>query len=671
MPLESDAPADEAVAAARPYRSHRIPACDFCHRRKSRCHRTRLDEPCTLCRMHKKHCTTRPTAHMRRPTRPSSPLESPVLANPATNASDSSLRSSFQDAGMDMNRPRGDTGLAATDPGLSSHIVGPAVAPDVQMLEQYLSPAENGGPVSHVHPNPYSVYSDDPRNPVVYLKVPRQRTTASTGNGTSGFKQCEAIENIVQPLGPHVLDLYFDVVHPAFPVLDETAVKTAYQEGSLPHTLVCEIYAVSLVSWELSPKIVASRRPRPDMRYIWNLTVSAMHEDFQTPSFSTVLACILDLLGRPITSITYNAINVGSAVALAQSLGLNRNPGKWKLDARQKNIRVKSWWALLIHDVWASLCHGTPGHIHRDQWDVDLPDLNIVNDDVAAGASVTQTRLRGAHSFILLCQLTNLLSEVLAIVYSLRSDPLEQTLRVLRRIDAHVDELQDSLPPWLNPADETFASSRREPGALNLQLSFLAVKICICRAALQATRVADDTEALYYQSRCIKIGNEFIDAVVALTPEETKAFWLPYIAYHFASAATLMMRCALEAQEETVATGCVNSARRLIDHLKKMKAQTNWDLADICLNQCEGTVKQMGQNNNLNLWRSRKADLRLQTAQATAPSSERGPDGPSGFDGDVVVQPDEFSAQGGFLDEMQNHMMEDFYFPEMWQVSHF
>lgn len=88
------------------------------------------------------------------------------------------------------------------------------------------------------------------------------------------------------------------------------------------------------------------------MRYVWNLTVSAMHEDFQTPSFSTVLACILDLLGRPITSITYNAINVGSAVALAQSLGLNRNPGKWKLDSRQKNIRVKSWWALLIHDVW-------------------------------------------------------------------------------------------------------------------------------------------------------------------------------------------------------------------------------------------------------------------------------------------------------------------------------
>lgn len=77
-----------------------------------------------------------------------------------------------------------------------------------------------------------------------------------------------------------------------------------------------------------------------------------MHEDFQSPSISTVLACILDILGRPITSITYNAINIGSSVALAQSLGLNRNPEKWKLDPRQKNLRLKTWWSLLIHDVW-------------------------------------------------------------------------------------------------------------------------------------------------------------------------------------------------------------------------------------------------------------------------------------------------------------------------------
>lgn len=104
--------------------------------------------------------------------------------------------------------------------------------------------------------------------------------------------------------------------------------------------------------WHLSPTLAASKRPPPDVHYIWNVAVSAMHEDFLSPSFSTVLACLLDIWGRPITSVTYNAVNIGSTVALAQSLGLNRNPSKWNLDPCQKNLRIKAWWGLLIHDYW-------------------------------------------------------------------------------------------------------------------------------------------------------------------------------------------------------------------------------------------------------------------------------------------------------------------------------
>lgn len=97
---------------------------------------------------------------------------------------------------------------------------------------------------------------------------------------------------------------------------------------------------------------MASRGQPPDTRYMWNLAVSAMNDDFLCPDFSTILACILDLLGRPITSITYNAINVGRVVALSQSLGLNRNPTNWNLHPRQKSLRIRAWWGTLIHDQW-------------------------------------------------------------------------------------------------------------------------------------------------------------------------------------------------------------------------------------------------------------------------------------------------------------------------------
>jgi hypothetical protein len=134
--------------------------------------------------------------------------------------------------------------------------------------------------------------------------------------------------------------------------LDENTVLEAYRQDGLPHTLVCEIYAVSLSLWKTSRKIASSGRPTPDIRYMWNLAVSALNDDFSAPDFSTVLACILDLLGRPITSITYNAVNIGRVVALSQSLGLNRNPLKWDLDFRQKSLRIRTWWGILIHDQW-------------------------------------------------------------------------------------------------------------------------------------------------------------------------------------------------------------------------------------------------------------------------------------------------------------------------------
>lgn len=145
---------------------------------------------------------------------------------------------------------------------------------------------------------------------------------------------------------------YFDNIHPAFPILDEKTVREAYNRDGLPYTLICEIYAVSLLLWNTSPTIYETRRPLPDIKYMWNLAVSAMNEDFLAPNFSTILACILDLFGRPITSITYNAVNIGRVVSLSLSLGLNRNPTNWNLDFRQKSLRIRTWWGVLIHDTW-------------------------------------------------------------------------------------------------------------------------------------------------------------------------------------------------------------------------------------------------------------------------------------------------------------------------------
>ncbi|KIA75865.1 Zn(II)2Cys6 transcription factor [Aspergillus ustus] len=627
------------LSPARPYRSHKIPACDFCRKRRSRCTQEVADQPCLLCRMHGATCSRATSAgtgtgtSTPRPIAAASPRPTPVIATKRRRISKDS--SSNITITRDHQQPvpvpppsrpsrnysppgerqaptpeftQNNHSTTVVSSGQSSrHIVGPAMARDAQVLERCMSSTTNyNTAVSYARPNPYSVYSDDTRNPVVYMKVPRQRGAVPSGNGTAGFKQFEAMEKVIEPLGHELCNIYFNNIHPPFPILDEKTVLEAYQQDGLPHTLACEIYAVSLILWKRSPTIAATRRPAPDIKYMWNLTVSAMNDDFLSPNFSTVLACILDLLGRPITSITYNAVNVGRVVALAQSLGLNRNPASWGLDRRQKSLRIRTWWGILIHDQWASLSHGTPPHIHRSQWDVPLPDSDSLLVDLAAGQGLSaDSRVQGGHSFIALCSLTTILGQILPLIYALEIQPLETSFRTLRRHETTLNEWEESLPSWLRPTSPVF--ERKAAGALNLQLSFLAVKLCLARMALlEIHRSSEDTaeeDKLYYRSQCRKAARAVIDFTTTLCEDEIDAFWLPYTAYHFTSAATLTLRCALEAETPDTAQECVASAKSLIDFLRQTKDELNWDLADICLGQCEAVVDRLCDWNNLDTWR--------------------------------------------------------------------
>ncbi|KAL4878218.1 fungal-specific transcription factor domain-containing protein [Aspergillus karnatakaensis] len=597
--------------SARPYRSHKIPACDFCRKRRSRCTQENADQPCLLCRMHGATCSrasNRPTATAKRRRLSSHlPQESETqqgsVRSPTTGDPEYAESATHQSTGR-TSAPT--PGFAQNDSSnQSGHIVGPAMARDAQVLERCMSSIYSTA-VSYARPNPYSVYSDDTRNPVIYMKVPRQRNIVPSGNGTAGFRQFEAMDKVIEPLGSELCNVYFKEIHPPFPILDEKTVIEAYQQDGLPYSLACEIYACSLILWKTSRKITATGRPVPDIRYLWNLTVSAMNDDFLSPNFSTVLACILDLLGRPITSITYNAVNIGRVVALAQSLGLNRNPSTWGLDRRQKSLRIRTWWGILIHDQWASLSHGTPPHIHKSVWDVPLPDSDSLLVDIAQGQDFPpDARIQGAHSFVALCSLTTILGQILPLIYALEIQPLEISFRSLRRHETTLNEWEESLPSWLRPTSPNFR--RKAAGALNLQVSFLAVKLCLSRIALLEMHRSNDSpldeDKLYYRSRCRKAARAIVDFVVNLTEEETTAFWLPYTAYHFTSAATMTLRAALEAEGADTAQECVTSAKKLIDFLRKMKDDVNWDLGDICLGQCEAVVDRLCDINYLEIWR--------------------------------------------------------------------
>lgn len=145
---------------------------------------------------------------------------------------------------------------------------------------------------------------------------------------------------------------YLTKIDSCFPVIDRRKVSKIVTDDDdhCSATLLCGIYATTLCFW--SQTDVAVKGPCPDQRFAWNLAVEALQEDFLAPNMSTLQAVLVDLTGRPIYSLTGNVINNGRAVALANSLGLNRNPDKWNILNEEKCLRIRIWWGVLIHDTW-------------------------------------------------------------------------------------------------------------------------------------------------------------------------------------------------------------------------------------------------------------------------------------------------------------------------------
>ncbi|KAH8589944.1 C6 transcription factor [Bisporella sp. PMI_857] len=589
--------------SARPYRSHKFRACDFCRRRKVRCSVETAGKACHLCHINKMDCTyilDSWNSHEHNQAQISAEVHMPEMQHESPRNlrnyrnSDNKNYPVRYDSGREKQPLQSSEVPTHENPSDSTHIVGPVTTSDAQVLEEYMSPeARNESESSR---RLFRNYSAKPNRPVLYTTIPRHRRGLDA-NPRPGKSQREIVEHIVAPYENEVVNLYFKKINPAFPMIDyDSFVSSYYDENEhLSSTLVCDILTVTLTFWEQSTEL--RKYPRPDELFAWNLAVKALQDDFLAPGLSTVQAALLDLVGRPVTSITGNGITNGKTVALAYSLGLNRDPREWNITLTEQNLRIRLWWGVFIHDQWASLAHGTPPHIATIHYDVEVPTLDTMQNSAAAHDQFVLEN----ECFIALCHLTKLLSDVLPLIYSLKTAKTKETVKALRRIEVQLDEWEDDLPEQFHTAG---SSEYVVSGTSSLHLGYLVLKMLICRISLHSHQTithsgsVDDTARLYHQAQCRASADAIVDFVVSLRKCQLEEFWLPYSAYHFTSTATLLLRCALETENDSVADSCVSSVRALIHRLTQAKAEHAWDLGDICIAQCESILNRMTTNQN-------------------------------------------------------------------------
>ncbi|XHG07882.1 hypothetical protein AWENTII_011012 [Aspergillus wentii] len=589
-----------ATSQGRPYRSHVYPACLPCKKRKSRC-KTKTSGICIMCQAHGTDCVF-PYVDDRLNQRLANPVKvsgvekrgragrrhlaqrgSPRIL-PRLGAGDgvSAIARVDEDVAVDdQDNEQALVGIVAESGENSSHVVSPAVADDNNVLESYLSAIPDArrrclvGMSSGLHRG----------RPVLFNSVLRRPLGVNANQSLAAIK-CELIEKYIEPDVKRLVDMFFACANVCFPIFDEASFQHVYcsQKEKISPALLCNLYANAQTYWHHIPNI-----RRPDNRFIWNQANEALHSElFLSPGISTVMAIILNVCGRPSTSIFGNGGMVGLAVALSNALGLNRDPSNWNISPLEKKFRIRIWWLIVVHDRWCSLAYGTPLQIHRKQYDVPLPTL----DDICP-PDAPPSQIAASSIFIALTSITEVLSRYLEHIYTV-SNP-SPNLSALD-LEQWLNNWEESLPDDIRRL-ALWGSNLNAPGAANFRLSYLAVKLLLRRIQLDLEKslihTEDDTLAASY-THAQRAAEEIVHLIQELNESDLHGFWIPVNAFTLTSATTFLLRIGLRVKNTTTRNAPLRIANDMITTLRAHRDNYGWDLADHCLVNCADLLERIG-----------------------------------------------------------------------------
>lgn len=353
--------------------------------------------------------------------------------------------------------------------------------------------------------------------------------------------------------------------------------------------LLCNLYANSLVYWSCSPNLCSSRPP--DIRFIWNQANEALHSElFLSPGISTVMSIIINVGGRPSTSIFGNGGMVGTAVAISNALGLNRDPSGWNISPLEKNLRIRIWWLVTIYDCWCSLAYGTPLQIHRSQYDVPFPSVHEI-----CSANSSPYQRAGASIFVAFASLTDVLARYLEDVYSVSKESQLSGPSVVR-LETYLHDWEEALSDDIRHIILR-GTALDAPGAANLRLGYLAVKLLLRRIQLSkcGTEVREDITSPSHM-HAQRAAEEIAHLVQEMDETQLRGFWIPMHAFSVTSAAMFLLRSGLRSRQQNRVTP-LRTAKDMINTLKIHRQNFDWDLADNCLVHCSDLVEKIDTNN--------------------------------------------------------------------------
>lgn len=368
----------------------------------------------------------------------------------------------------------------------------------------------------------------------------------------------DAIEKFVAPHGQILIDLYFRIIHPSYPILHKKVFLEKYsrthREFSAP--LLAAVYVLAIQWWDYDPSL--NRFPKPNVEMILKIGLNNyLLEILKRPKLSAVQAGLLLLQCKHIVRVSKNNkesdlnnnqpnsgddlgysdwVLCAQVTSLAEELGLGLDCTDWKLPKWERGLRKRLAWAVFIEDKWLALKNSRPSHIHESNWIVtslieeDFPEKHG-DGDLKEGSSDIDN---GKKIFMCLIELSLILSQILDDFYSMKSiDKLKGDISEILKL---AKPIQLKLRNWYHSLPVSLQMSSVQPRKLcsngYLQLAYFATELTLHRKII--TSIYEQTMngrpiAKELVNVCRSAAKTrllaAIDFVRDLKPEHIHSFW--------------------------------------------------------------------------------------------------------------------------------------------------
>lgn len=361
---------------------------------------------------------------------------------------------------------------------------------------------------------------------ITFISRPDRKTVFSLDDE----ENLEAIESIVHPYGPALVDLYFRTIHPSYPILHKGVwlekYARSFKEFSPPQ--LAAFYLLAMDWWEYDRDL--SYKDKPDASALLKAAMKTMTAVLQRSKLSTVQAGLLFLQrsGGDCWVLT------SQVVAVAEELGLHIDCTTWNIPDWEKGLRRRLAWAVYMQDKWSASIHGRPSHINSASWRIpqltldDFPESAADEDDKDGSTEVETGRLL----FIQLTRLTEIMSDVLSILYGpdqtkndriFAEHGIQGLMELIKPLSVRLKQWAIDMPPGLKMED---VKPRKLCSNGNLHLSYFVTEIMIYRFIIR--RLTPDVQPAVREV-CRDAAKARLEHamrfVETLRPEHLQAFW--------------------------------------------------------------------------------------------------------------------------------------------------